>query len=147
MSNDEGGWYYEAGGTAVGPISMQELRALFGARKLGARTIVWTEAMTERRPAGMLPALASLIPDDGGALNLLLPMAPQSGLAIAAGYLGIFSLFLLPGPLALGLGIAALRDLQQNSHKRGWGRAITGIAMGGIATIVLLVLVVNALVD
>lgn len=140
MEQDEVGWYYEANGRTGGPISTHELRMLFGARKLHAHTIVWTSAVPERRPAGTLPATAAMIPDDGGALNLLLPLAPQSGLAIAAGYLGIFSLFLLPGPIALTLGIFALRDLKQNPHKRGVGRAYTGIVMGAFATIFLMAL-------
>jgi hypothetical protein len=145
MAQDDVGWFYEVNGETKGPISMQELRVLFGARKLGPQTIVWTKAMTQRRPAGMLPALAAMIPADGGALNLLLPVGPQSGLAIAAGYLGIFSLFLVPGPLALALGIFALRDLKEHPHKRGVGRAYTGIILGACATIVLAVVLLSRL--
>lgn len=145
MANDEGGWFYEARGEAVGPLSLPELIALFHARKLDARTIVWTAAMTERRPAGMLPALAQHIPDDGGALNLLIPIGPQSGVAIAAGYLGILSLTVVPGPLALALGIFALRDLKAHPHKRGLGRALTGIIMGGLATIGLIAILIGRL--
>ena len=143
MANDDVGWFYEVDGKPKGPISMQELRMLFGSRKLGPQTIVWTAAMTQRKPAAMLPAIAPMIPDDGGALNLLIPVGPQSGLAIAAGYLGIFSLFLVPGPLALAFGIFALRDLKQHPHKRGLGRAYTGIVLDAITTILLVVILAS----
>jgi hypothetical protein len=69
--------------------------------------------------------------DDGGALNLLIPMAPQSGFAIAAGYLGLFSFFVVTAPLAIIFGVLALRDLKAHPEKRGMGRAITGIVLGG----------------
>lgn len=67
------------------------------------------------------------------ALRWVLPVG-RSGWAIAAGYLGLFSLLILPGPLALGAGIRAVRDLRRHPEKRGMGRAIFGIIMGGLAT-------------
>jgi hypothetical protein len=48
--------------------------------------------------------------------------------------LGLFSLLILPGPLALWAGIMAVRDLRRHPEKRGMGRAIFGIIMGGLAT-------------
>jgi hypothetical protein len=67
------------------------------------------------------------------ALRWVLPVG-RSGWAIAAGYLGLFSLLILPGPLALWAGIMAVRDLRRHPEKRGMGRAIFGIIMGGLAT-------------
>lgn len=55
-----------------------------------------------------------------------------SGLAVAAGYLGLFSVLFIFAPIALILSILALNDLKKNPHKTGKGRAIFGLIMGGI---------------
>ena len=54
-----------------------------------------------------------------------------SSWAIAAMYFGLFSVLVLPAPIALILGIIALRDCQQRSCK-GRGRAIFAIIMGSL---------------
>lgn len=59
-------------------------------------------------------------------------------LALIAGYVGLASLLCLPSPLALGLGIAALRDLDKRPDRTGKGRAWFAIVMGGIGTAALL---------
>ena len=77
---------------------------------------------------------------DDAALRLLLPVG-RSGLAIAAGYLGLFSILIFPAPLALGCGIAALIDLRRHKEKHGLGRALFGLLMGGLFSALLLVLI------
>lgn len=67
----------------------------------------------------------------------LLPVG-RSGWAIAAGYLGFFSLLLFPAPLALLTGIAAFVDMKRNPKKHGRGRAVFGIFMGALGTSALL---------
>jgi hypothetical protein len=67
-----------------------------------------------------------------------------SGLAIAAGYLGLFSLLLLPAPFALLFGIFGLRDIGAHPGKRGKGRAVTGIIFGGLFTALGAVVIVRA---
>lgn len=62
--------------------------------------------------------------------------------AIAAGYLGLFSVLCLPGPLALFCGIMAVREINRNPKKHGMGRAIFGIVMGAFATVLLLLLAI-----
>jgi hypothetical protein len=77
-------------------------------------------------------------------MRMILPVG-RSGWAIAAGYLALFSVLLVPAPFALGTGIAALYDIKKNPVKLGKGRAIFGIAMGGIFTALFLwVLAVSA---
>lgn len=76
------------------------------------------------------------------ALGLLLPIN-VSGLAFAAGYLGLFSVLLVPAPIAIITGFLALKDIKHNPKKSGKGRAIFGIIMGSICSIGLTVLVVN----
>ncbi len=83
------------------------------------------------------------IGDDAG-IRLLLPVG-RSGLAIAAGYMGLFAVLFLAAPVALTLGILAIRDIRKNPHKHGMGRAIFGIVMGGIFSLLLLLVVLVGL--
>ncbi|MHC4591722.1 MAG: zinc ribbon domain-containing protein [Planctomycetota bacterium] len=86
------------------------------------------------------PAPAQRIGDDAG-MRLILPVG-RSGFAIAAGYAGLFSLLLLPAPLALLLGILAIVDIRRHPDKHGMGRAVFGILMGvlGMAALALILL-------
>jgi hypothetical protein len=68
-----------------------------------------------------------------------------SGWAVAAGYLGLFSLVLVFAPFSIGAGLLALKDLKANPHKTGKGRAIFGLAMGIIFTILLIVILIGSL--
>ena len=65
------------------------------------------------------------------ALRMLLPVG-RSIWAIAAGYLGLFSLIGCASPFAIFCGIMALRDIKQHPDRHGKGRAIFGIVMGVI---------------
>lgn len=71
--------------------------------------------------------------DDNVGMRLLVPIK-VSGLAIAAGYLGLFAAILVPAPLALIVGVAAVTELKRNPEKRGMGRAIFGVVMGVLGT-------------
>ncbi len=73
---------------------------------------------------------------DSAAMRLLLPVG-RSGLAIAAGYAGLFALLIVPAPLALLLGVLAIRDLRRHPKKHGMGRAVFGVVIGGLGTCVL----------
>ncbi len=64
-------------------------------------------------------------------MRMLLPVG-RSGFAIAAGYLGLLSVFVIPAPFAILFGILAIRDIKKNPHKHGMGRVVFGIAMGVI---------------
>ena len=70
-------------------------------------------------------------------MRLLLPVG-RSGWAIAAGYLGLISVLLVPGPFAVLAGILAIRDMRRNPKLHGMGRAIFGLVMGSLGTIGLL---------
>ncbi len=65
-----------------------------------------------------------------------------SGWAIAAGYLGLLSWLILPGPVSLVVGFVALRDLAKRPHMRGKVRAWLGVIMGSIATTLMGVLAI-----
>jgi hypothetical protein len=78
------------------------------------------------------------------ATRMVLPVG-RSGYAIAAGYLGLFSVLLIFAPFALIFGILAVRDIKKNKDKHGMGRAIFGIIMGSIFSIALVVIIVVVL--
>lgn len=73
-------------------------------------------------------------------LRLILPVgAPMS--AIAAGYLGLFSVLTIPAPFALVLGIVGLRQIRKGQYKYGKVRCWTGIVLGGLFTGLLLFMI------
>ena len=71
-------------------------------------------------------------------VRMLLPVG-RSGWAIAAGYFGLFAVLFLPAPIALVLGIVAVRDIRKHPDRHGMGRAIFGLVMGILFTIPLVV--------
>lgn len=69
-------------------------------------------------------------------MRWVLPVG-QSVWAIAAGYLGLFSILCLPGPIAILCSLMAIRDLRRNPRLSGWGRAIFGMVMGTLGTLMM----------
>jgi uncharacterized RDD family membrane protein YckC len=70
---------------------------------------------------------------DDPALRWVLPVG-RSGWAIAAGYLGLFSLLVVPAPFALATGIIAVVRIRRDPKLHGMGRAVFGIVMGLLGT-------------
>ena len=56
----------------------------------------------------------------------------RSHLATLAFYLGLCSCFIVPAPLALWVGIIALKDIKANRGRHGKNRAWFGVVLGGI---------------
>lgn len=87
--------------------------------------------------------------DDFGT-RLLLPMG-RSGWAIAAGYLGLFSLIILPAPIALIVSLVAIRDIRKHRNdphpKHGMGRAIFGLIMGVLGTGLIVFFLIKAVLE
>jgi hypothetical protein len=79
------------------------------------------------------------------AMRLLIPVG-RSLWAIAAGYAGLFALLVFPAPLALILGIIAIRDMKLHPEKHGMGRAVFGLVTGALGTCVLLMFIIIGLV-
>ena len=75
-------------------------------------------------------------------MEVLLPVN-RSGLAIAAGYAGLFSILLVFAPVALALGLLALRDLTSKPTVGGRGRAWFGVVAGALGTLGLLVVILH----
>lgn len=137
-------WYYEVGGNKLGPVPVQVLQQLVSTGQVGGQTPVWCEGMPRWVAALSLPILAHApAAPAGGAMHLVMPVGPQSSFAITAGYLGLFSFVMILAPLAILFGVLGLRDIRSHPEKRGVGRAWTGLVLGSIWLIVLIVLLVS----
>ena len=125
---DASGWYYQVGNERRGPVALSELQAMARGGRLSRETRVWAEGLTEAVPAGTLSVLFP--PGVDPSLKYLVPVG-RSGYAIAAGYLGLFGIF-IPFMCFLAVLFAALgvRDLKRHPDKLGWGRIITGFVCG-----------------
>jgi hypothetical protein len=92
-------------------------------------------------PYAARASLASQFPPppdlgESAGMRMLLPVG-RSGLAIAAGYLGLFSFLVIPAPIALIISVLAIRDIKRNPKIHGMGRAIFGLVAGILGTIAL----------
>ncbi len=135
-------WYYRYGESQVGPIPKVELDRLLQTGQLNPATPVWCQGMAGWAPASYGTNAAA--PDDG--LRFLIPTKSTSAWSLTAGYVGIFCIFIFPiAPLAIVFGILGIRDLKRNPEKNGWGRAITGIVLGGLVSLGALVFLVFVL--
>ena len=75
--------------------------------------------------------------------RMLMPVdTPPS--AMAAGYLGLFSLLPLFGILAIAFGAYALSKLRKHPEMTGRGRAIFGLTMGIVTTFIYGAMIVVA---
>jgi hypothetical protein len=155
-------WFFSRQGKQEGPIPQMQLRDLIRNRQLQLTDMVWREGMAQWLPVQSIPDLSTgtangppPIPaatvgyyappiaqpgDDLGqnaGVRLLIPVG-RSGWAIAAGYLGLFSVLGCPGPIALVISIVAIRDIRRHPDRHGMGRAIFGLVMGILGTLALL---------
>jgi hypothetical protein len=152
-------WYFSQGGAQQGPVPLAQLKQMAAAGQVRPMDLVWQAGMPQWTPAGNVPALFGTgaappplpvlpveyynaaappgprqpsIGDDAG-MRMLLPVG-RSGSAIAAGYMGLFSILVLPAPLALILALIAMRDMKRHPERHGMGRAIFGLIMGLLGT-------------
>ena len=81
------------------------------------------------------------ITEDAG-IKMLLPIG-RSVFGMIAGYLGLFSVLMIPVPFAFNLGIIGVIDIKRNPKKHGMGSAIFGIVMGAIFSIPIVIVIIN----
>jgi hypothetical protein len=93
-------------------------------------------------PPGQAPPQPKSQPD--ALMRMILPVG-RSGYAIAAGYLGLFSVLFVFAPFSILFGVLAISDIKKHPDKLGKGRAIFGIVMGVIFTIGLVFVVIRGL--
>lgn len=160
-------WIVGADGKTYGPFTAEQLRQFAQQGRVTMETLASPGGGAAWQPLSMYlfqgdpaaaasmtgelppPTHAPVIPVPAGADQDLTWIVPvhTDGVAIAAGYAGLFSLLCFPGPFALGLGIWALRRLRGNPQLSGRGRAIFAIiagSLGTIGTILSIVAVVNS---
>jgi len=162
-------WYYRRGEAQMGPVSWEELVGAARAGGLGTGDLVWTDGMAQWQPAASIPGLlpeqmpgampptrpaysgpayagpARPAAGDDPMMRMLLPVG-RSGWAIAAGYLGLLSFLGIFAPVALIIGIVAVRDIKKHPEKHGMGRAWFGIVMGALGTIAIAVIIGSTLI-
>ena len=155
----DGEWYYVQGGQRQGPVSRGRLQQAVTSRSVATSDLVWTDGMAEWLPASRVPGLvppgmvvpppvnpgyyappAAAAPPDAG-MRMLLPVG-RSGWAIAAGYLGLFSFVIFPAPLALIISVVAILDIKKHPDRHGMGRAVFGLIMGVLGSILLVFILV-----
>lgn len=84
-------------------------------------------------PPPAIPSQSEFSP----AMRFVLPVQ-TSWVAIVAGYLGLFSVLLLPAPFAIGFGIWAIFHIRADKNRHGMGRAIFAIVMGLLSFAILI---------
>jgi hypothetical protein len=132
-----------ADGKEYGPISTEQLRQWLGEGRINRRTQVKTETATEWKPLNSLPEFAPSLIDAppvipaqsaGDTLNKIIPY--RNGMALAAYYLGVFSLIpfigIFLGIAGFVLGILGLKAARVNPVVGGKVHAWIGIVVGGL---------------
>jgi hypothetical protein len=82
--------------------------------------------------------------EENATIRMLIPIG-RSGWAIAAGYAGLFAVLCFPAPIAIILGIIAIRDIKKHPKRHGMGRAIFGLVMGILFTILAILTMITPL--
>ena len=125
---------------------------LFTCPHCGAQTYVSEQYAGRSGPCARcgqtitVPPLVRPMPPDLGEdamVRMLIPVG-RSGWAIAAGYAGLFAVLFFPAPIALVLGLVAIWDIRKHPKKHGLGRAIFGLVMGAVFTLLMLVFLIAA---
>lgn len=141
-------YHYRRGEQQYGPISLESLVTEARSGAIDPNDLVWAEGWNTWRAAhavpGLFPRTARPSKSVGAdpTMRMLLPVG-RSFWAIASGYFGLLSVLLIFAPFALITGILAVLDIKNNPEKHGMGRAIFGIVMGGLFSLILLMALVN----
>ena len=92
-----------------------------------------------------LRAAASVVVPDN--FDRFLTPAGRPASAIAAGYLGLFSLLPFLGIISIIVSLVALRTLKRSPHLLGRGRAWFGLVMGTLMTIIYAIPIVMIIIE
>lgn len=160
-------WFYRQGNNQLGPVTWDRLLAAARTGELRPLDFVWCAGMANWQVANSVPGLFPDMPEfppmppgfggfppplpppdigDDLGMRVLLPVG-RSPWAIASGYLGLFSVLGVFATFAILTGILAIRAIRRDSKLHGMGRAIFGIVMGSLGTVLLLAMVVAILRD
>jgi len=130
--------HIQRGPVRYGPYPLDQVQVLLAEKRVLPDDLAWHDGATVTQPLHALLHQLGVTPvrpaDANASLKWVLPVG-RSPLAIAAGYAGLFSVLMFPGPIALLLGLLALRDFKKHPERLGRGRAWFGIIMGGLGTV------------
>lgn len=138
--------HVQRGNARFGPFPVDQIQGLLTEKRLQPDDRAWHDGAAHSLPLTELLrqlGITLVVADPNASLKWVLPVG-RSPLAIAAGYAGLFSVLLFPGPIALTLGLFALRDFKKHPERLGRGRAWFGIIMGGIGTAFVLLFIAAA---
>lgn len=143
-------WYYGSPAGQTGPVEEQEIRALIAAGTIVPETLLWRDGMKDWTPLQAVPELSghplasypSPYPYAGAPGYPMIPVIPNSGLAIASmvcGIVGIctcyFAIFLaIPAVICGHLALSQIRTSQ--APMGGRGMAIAGLVLGYVEILI-----------
>ncbi|MBC7581447.1 hypothetical protein H7097_01085 [Aeromicrobium sp.] len=85
--------------------------------------------------------LQQIPPQGDHGLHYIIPLN-TSGVAIAAGYVALFSILIIPAPIAIILGVLGLREVKKHPGLHGKFRSLFAIAAGGTVSLFVAVLAI-----
>jgi hypothetical protein len=139
-------WSVVSGGQLVGSFPEGQLVAWAASGQVNPNDLFYRDGMRVAAPAHTLDPFRRYFPPrplgpatklgDDPAMRWLMPVG-RAPWALAAGYLGLFSILGVFGPFALVAGLLAVRQIRRDRSLHGMGRAIFGIVMGSLATLLL----------
>ena len=143
-------FYVSRSGQQFGPFTLPQAQAGVASGHLFPNDLACPAGGTAWQPLSTLlplpPAGSANDLGQNAGMRMLLPVG-RSGWAIAAGYLGLFGLIILPAPLALIVSLVAIADIRKHRHdpspKHGMGRAVFGLIVGILGTVVLAAIVIS----
>lgn len=131
----------QRGPQRYGPYTVADVVSHHGARRLLGGDLAWHEGMNAWEPLGLVMSrLGNPLPagTEKNAAYWMIPVG-RSGWAIAAGYLGLFSVLGVFAPFAVACGVMGLRAIKKTPGLGGKGRAWFGIIAGGLMTAAIVV--------
>lgn len=141
-------WQLIDNGRPIGTYAEADLIRWSFEGRINPHHLIWRPGMSAALPAHLVPPFAAVFEAAPGtafgpdrSMRWLLPVG-RSGWAIAAGYLGLLSLLLVPAPLALICGVLGINDIHRHRGRHGLGRALFGVIAGSMGTLGLVVVVV-----
>lgn len=143
-------FYISRNGQQFGPFTVLQTQTGVASGNLFPNDLACPAGGTSWQPLStLMPLPAAGSANDLGqnaGMRMILPVG-RSGWAIAAGYLGLFGLIILPAPLALIVSLIAIADIRKHrndpSPKHGLGRAIFGLIVGVLGTVILVAILVE----
>jgi hypothetical protein len=139
-------WTVISRGRPMGTFPENQLLQWVAAGQVDPDDLFWRHGMITAAPVKTLMPFAAYFSSrslgDDAAMRWLLPVG-RSPWAIAAGYLGLFSILGVFGPFAIVAGLLGVRQIRNNERLHGLGRAIFGIVAGTLATVIYLLIFIS----